>query len=193
MKKSARMSRIMPNTDIPYTISYRNIKYPRLEFRTGMLLLVLPRGSDPESIITKHQEWINKKCKFIEECLKEAERIKLHSQSEDEFKDIVYSLAERSAEELNVEINNIFFRTMKTKWASCSTKKNLTINRLMRYLPEHLLEYIIFHEIVHLFEKQHNDRFWEIVAGEYPAYEEIEKDLFVYWFRLVGHDPRSCL
>jgi predicted metal-dependent hydrolase len=82
---------------------------------------------------------------------------------------------------------------MKTKWASCSTKKNLTINRLMRYLPEHLLEYIIFHEIVHLFEKQHNDRFWEIVAGEYPAYEEIEKDLFVYWFRLVGHDPRSCL
>jgi predicted metal-dependent hydrolase len=183
----------MPNIDIPYTISYRNIKYPRLEFRTGMLLLVLPRGSDPESIITKHQEWINKKCKFIEECLKEAERIKLHSQSEDEFKDIVYSLAERSAEELNVEINNIFFRTMKTKWASCSTKKNLTINRLMRYLPEHLLEYIIFHEIVHLFEKQHNDRFWEIVAGEYPAYEEIEKDLFVYWFRLVGHDPRSCL
>jgi predicted metal-dependent hydrolase len=59
----------------------------------------------------------------------------------------------------------------------------------MNYLPEKHLEYIIYHEVVHLFEKRHNDRFWEIVAGEFPTYQEIEKELFVYWFRLVGHDP----
>lgn len=39
---------------------------------------------------------------------------------------------------------------MKTKWASFSPKNNLTINKLMKYLPDDLIEYVIFHEISHL-------------------------------------------
>ena len=175
----------MQSIDIPYNISYRNIKYPRLEFSTGILLLILPHGHDPESIITKHKRWINKKYKFIEECLKEAERIRLHSQSEEKFKEKVYSLTGINAEELKVEINRIFFKTMKTKWASCSTKKNLTINMLMSHLPERLLEYIIYHEVAHLVERTHSDRFWEIISENFPDYRELEKELFIYWFKLA--------
>jgi len=174
----------MQRIDVPYNISHRNIKYPRLEFGTGTLLLVLPYGYDPEKIITKHERWINKKSKFIEDCLKKAERIRLYSRSKDEFKDMVWSLAERSSDEINIEINNIFFRTMKTKWASCSTKKNLTINMLMGHLPEHPLEYIIYHEVAHLVERKHSDGFWEIISGKFPDYRELEKELFVYWFKL---------
>ncbi len=175
----------MESINIPYNVSYRSIKYPRLEFGTGTLLLVLPYGYEAEKVINKHKRWINKKCKFIEECLKEAEGIEINPRSEEKFRDMVCSLGERSAEELNVEIKNIFFRVMKTKWASCSTKKNLTINKLMKYLPEHLLEYVIFHEVAHLLERTHSDKFWEIISMKYPNYQKLERGLFVYWFKLT--------
>jgi predicted metal-dependent hydrolase len=87
---------------------------------------------------------------------------------------------------LDVELNNVFFRKMKTKWASCSSRRNLTVNMLMRCLPEHLLEYVVFHEIAHMIEKRHNDKFWKIVSKEFKNYEELEKGLFIYWFRVVN-------
>lgn len=175
----------MESIKIPYNISYRDVKYPRLEFGMGALLLVLPHGYDPEAVITKHRKWINKKTKFIEGCLQASKGKEIIERTEKEFKDIIYSSARRCAEELHLEINNIFFRAMKTKWASCSTKKNLTINILMMYLPEYLLEYIIFHEVAHLLERTHSDMFWEIISNKFPDYQKLEKELFVYWFKIA--------
>ena len=62
----------------------------------------------------------------------------------------------------------------------------MTINRLMKYLPEPVLKYVVFHEIVHLIEKRHNDKFWKRISKRFNDYEELEKDLFVYWFKLAG-------
>ena len=71
-----------------YEVSYRNIKYPRLEFKTGRLLLVLPKGQKPEEIIEKHKKWIEKKREFIEECLKLAKSKKIIERSDEEFKNL---------------------------------------------------------------------------------------------------------
>lgn len=89
---------------------------------------------------------------------------------------------------MGAEINKIFFRMMKTKCASCSAKRNLTINKLMKHLPEHLLKYIVFHEIAHLKQKRHNDIFWEIISRKFNNYEDLEKELFIYWFKLASDD-----
>lgn len=74
---------------------------------------------------------------------------------------------------------------MKTKWASIGPKKNIMINKLARCLPDHLVEYMIVHELTHLKQKRHNEHFWEIIAKKFPEYEALEKELFVYWFRLI--------
>jgi len=52
---------------------------------------------------------------------------------------------------------------MKTKWASHSRNSNLTINTLMKYLPEDLIHYITYHEIAHAIERKHNENFWDII------------------------------
>ena len=82
-------------------------------------------------------------------------------------------------------MKKIYFRKMKTKWASCSAKRNLTINTLMKYLPDYLIKYVIFHEIAHLKEKRHNDEFWKIVSKKFVNYQKLERDLFVYWFQVA--------
>jgi predicted metal-dependent hydrolase len=171
---------------IPYRISYRNVKHPRLEFKTGELLFVLPFGHKPRILLEKHRGWILKKIEFIKECLNDSLDKELEERTDREFKDLIYSLIENNSKKLDVELNNVFFKKMKTKWASCSSRRNLTVNTLMRCLPEHLLEYVVFHEIAHMIEKRHNDKFWRIVSKEFDNYQEMERDLFIYWFRVVN-------
>jgi predicted metal-dependent hydrolase len=180
------MSRIMELNNIPHKIFYRKIKYPRIEFTTGELHFVLPLYARHEELFSKHEQWIQRKRDFIEECLKRSENRKLIQRSDDEFKGLVLSLIIKGADELKMKLNNVIFRLMRTKWASFSAQKNLVFNKLGRYLPENLLEYIVFHELAHLKQKRHNDQFWEIISRHFKNYRELEKELFIYWFRLAS-------
>ena len=87
---------------------------------------------------------------FIEDCLRACPNKKTVERTEKEFKSLIRLLAKKASKGLGEGLNKIYFRMMKTKWASCSARRNLTINRLMRFLPEPLLNYVIFHEIAHL-------------------------------------------
>ncbi len=170
--------------DIPYKVSYRNIKYPRIEFITGKLLLVLPLNSRPEVILQKHKRWIENKKKLIEECLNHSDGIQLIKRDDDRFKELIYMNSKNAERDFNVKFHVIYFRRMKTKWASLSSRKSLTINTLMRYLPAHLIKYVVYHEAAHLIEKRHNGRYWEIIQKQFKNYKKMEKDMFVYWFKI---------
>jgi predicted metal-dependent hydrolase len=170
--------------DIPYKVSYRNIKYPRFEFTTGKLLLVLPLNSKHEIILKKHQGWIEKKMHFIKDCLNHAVDRQLINREDDEFKKLIYVNTKKAEFELKVKFNDIYFRKMKTKWASLSFRKSLTINTLMKYLPTHLIKYVVYHEATHIIEKRHNGRYWELIKKQFKNYQKMEREMFVYWFKL---------
>lgn len=181
----------LPN--IPYKVSHRAVKYPRIELKTGKLLLVLPFGYEADALLEKHGSWILKKTRFIKECLKDTPNKKVVSRSEEESKDLIHHFVKEASKELGEELNKIYYRTMKTKWASCSARRNLTINRLMRFLPDHILKYVIFHEIAHLKEKRHNNNFWKRISKKFSNYQDLEKDLFVYWFQVAGRlEQKNC-
>ena len=170
--------------DIEYQIAYRNIKYPRLEFKTGNLLLILPKNyKNEKELIKKHRQWIYNKNFIIKTALKTAKNKELNlDRTHEELKNLIHSVAKNLTEEFNFEINDIYFRKMKTKWGSYSSKRNLTINTLLKYLPRKLIEYVIFHEMTHSLEMKHNDRFWKIISRKFNDYQTRERDLLVYWF-----------
>jgi hypothetical protein len=122
---------------------------------------------------------------FVEKCLNHASDKRLVERTEEEFRNLIQSLVGKALVEMAGRLDHIYFRVMKTKWASCSAKRNLTINTAMRYLPDYLIRYVIFHEIAHLKEKRHNGQFWKIVSKRFDDYQELEKDLFVYWFKVA--------
>ena len=168
---------------IRYNVSYRDIKHPRLEFKTGDLLLVLPKNfENHEGLLQKHETWIYKRESLIKTALKESEKKKLKQRTDKEFRDLVHSYIENVEETSNLQINKLFFRRMKSKWGSLSHKKNLTLNTFLKYLPKTLLEYVIYHEMAHSIEKKHNERYWKTVSKTFPDHRRIEKDLLVYWF-----------
>lgn len=171
------------DSEIEYRTDHRNVKYPRLEFKTGKLLLVLPKNYKKEiELIEKHKKWIYKKNLIINLAKKEAVKKKIRAKDEEELKNFVINLAKKFSEKMGVEINKIYFKKLKSKWGSCSPRKNLTFNTLMKYLPESLIKYVVFHEVAHLKEKNHNDRFWSWITKKFRDYPKKEKELLVYWF-----------
>lgn len=183
----------MGHSCMEYRVKYRGIKYPRLEFKTGKLELILPFNESPKDIIEKHKHWIMQKQEFINECLKRAKSKKLVKRDDKQFKTLVNTFVSQISKKLRVKLNKIFYRKMRTKWASCSTKKNLTINTLMKYLPKELIEYIIYHELTHIKEKRHNERFWKIMSKRFKNYQSLETSLFSYWFLVISLEEKKML
>lgn len=172
----------MEQDEIPYEVIYRKINHPRIEMRTGKVIIILPFNDDPQRLLNKYRTWIESRLKMIKEVAEHADGKELLNRTDEEFKQLIHDLVKQYSEELKVKVSNIFIRRMKTKWASYSVKRNLTINRLAKHLPFHLLSYIVFHELAHAKEKHHTDRFWRIMEKRFTQYDLLEKELFTYWF-----------
>ena len=73
--------------------------------------------------------------------------------------------------------NRIFIKNQRTVWGSCSSRKNLNFNFRILFLPKHLQDYLIVHEICHLKEQNHSKNFWSLVAKTIPDYSKLRKEL----------------
>ena len=71
----------------------------------------------------------------------------------------------------------ITIRNQKARWGSCSKKGNLNFNFKIVFLPLHLADYIIVHELCHLKEFNHAKKFWNLVAETMPNYLKCRNEL----------------
>lgn len=180
---------IMGDLEVAYEIVRRKVKYPRLEIKDDLLFIIVPENyNDTHELIKKHESWIYKKLTQIKKSKLESAKLKLNQNRSDEvFKDTVYLMVDDTSRKLNVDVNQVKFRRMKSRWGSCSSKGNVNFNYYLKYLPENLIEYIVHHELTHLLEMSHNKKFWNIISEKYPNYKEFEDELLIYWLKVKEH------
>ena len=75
------------------------------------------------------------------------------------------------------EINRVAIRNQRTCWGSCSENKNLNFSYKLLFLPRHLADYVVVHELCHLQELNHSPRFWALVGETHPDYKSLRKEL----------------
>ena len=74
-------------------------------------------------------------------------------------------------------IGKVVIRGQKTRWGSCSARRNLSFNcKLMKYREE-VIDYVILHEMCHIKEMNHSKKFWSLVENLCPDFKSLKKEL----------------
>ncbi len=96
----------------------------------------------------------------------------------EQLHDAIPPFIKRWEKKLGVSCQGYHLQRMKTKWGSCSSlKRTIRLNTELAKKPRHLLEYIVMHELVHLIEPSHNERFKSLLDHHYPLWRESRVEL----------------
>jgi len=136
------------------TIVYRETK-PLVSLDHRRITLTVRPGSDAQKRANVMHEW---------------HKSLLH--------DVVPSCINKWEPKLKVKVERYFLQRMKTKWGSCNQKAgHIRINTQLVTKPKDLIEYVVVHEMVHLIEPTHSDRFLAILGKHYPTWREARAEL----------------
>ena len=87
----------------------------------------------------------------------------------------------------NYPFRQISFHEQKTTWGTCSGKtRQIYISARLIGAPLEFLWYVVTHELCHLAEPRHNQRFWNLVSKACPNYQECRRRLKAFGLQLVG-------
>ncbi len=79
---------------------------------------------------------------------------------------------------LRVEAQRLFVQQMRTKWGSCNTtERSIRLNTELAKKPRECLEYVVLHELVHLIERRHDERFREYMDRFMPQWRQFRDEL----------------
>ncbi len=87
------------------------------------------------------------------------------------------------AEKLGVSFSRIGIGDMRSRWGSCSARGTLKFNWRLILAPDAVLDYVAAHEVAHLLEMNHSDRFWAHVETCVPGYAVHRR-----WLKKYGGD-----
>lgn len=95
-----------------------------------------------------------------------------------ELKKLIPEIIEKWEKKIGVSVAEWQVKQMKTKWGTCNIEeKRIWINLELAKKPIRCLEYIIVHEMIHLIERHHNDRFMALMEKYIPQWEIYRTEL----------------
>ena len=133
-----------------------------LDIKTGNKQSVVI-DNDTLLIYTKKEEGLEKRKAILDKFYRE------------ELKAKATLFFEKYLKKMNLEILEFRIKNMKTRWGTCNIKdRRIWLSLALAKKPLICLEYVIVHELSHLFEKGHNKRFYTILDSYFPNRKEAE-------------------
>ncbi|MEZ4924817.1 MAG: SprT family zinc-dependent metalloprotease [Saprospiraceae bacterium] len=154
---------------------------PETPFISGKAIPYLGKNYKLD-VIKEPMEGISFKGKFLlsQQNLQQGKAI-LEQWYKQKAKERITPLVERYASQLGVAYNDILISDLQYRWGSCTLKGNLNFNWRLIKAPQFVINYVVIHELAHLIELNHSERFWNIVKVQMPNYLEAKE-----WLREFG-------
>lgn len=91
---------------------------------------------------------------------------------------VVPPLIQKWESKLSAKCSGYFLQRMKTKWGGCNHRAgHIRLNTELVRKPKDLLEYVVVHELIHMVEPTHSERFRELLSRHYPTWREARAEL----------------
>ncbi len=150
----------------------------------GAVIVTLPwylPSRMAERFVHEHQTWLSSKL-VKHTHRKNQQPIVKHTPSEirtytKAARDLAAERIAHVNQHYQLPFGRIAIRNQRTRWGSCSKKKNINFNYRIALLPQELSDYIIVHELCHTKEFNHSTKFWALVAEIVPEYKTLRKRL----------------
>jgi predicted metal-dependent hydrolase len=88
---------------------------------------------------------------------------------------------QRLARENRLDVEKFTVKSQRTRWASCSARRIISLNLRLLFLPEPMVRYVLLHELAHTQQLNHSTRFWAIVRHLEPNFERLDAELRTAW------------
>ena len=91
---------------------------------------------------------------------------------------------EELSRQLGFSFRHVYIKRQRTRWASCSHRKAISLNVKLLFLPPVLVRYVMVHELCHLAEMNHSQRFWSLVQKNHADVHVHDGELRNGWNRV---------
>tara|TARA_B100000900_G_scaffold333773_1_gene294942 strand:+ start:234 stop:794 length:561 start_codon:yes stop_codon:yes gene_type:complete len=148
--------------DITYRRS-KKAKYVRIEINNNsQIFVIIPDHHnirDAINFVHSKKKWIQKN--KIKVSKKNILKLKLSRTKLEKFWNDTKQKMIQLSDIHQLSFYELIFKTLKSSWGSCSDNNIICLNNILYYLPDHLKEYIMLHELTHTKIKNHGNTFWE--------------------------------
>jgi predicted metal-dependent hydrolase len=156
---------------------------------TGIRVTVPPGTplSQAKRFVISKKSWIVKHLKHAQEMERKRRQAATFIDRIDPVKaanELVGELT-KLADRYGYQFRKVTVRNQKTRWGSCSTQNNISLNINLVHLPEKLLRYVLLHELVHTRIKNHGRKFWEEMDRLVGDAKDLRKKLNEFSYLLL--------
>ena len=161
----------MDSTAYPLNITYRRsrrAKYVRISVSPEPAVTVTVPQRVPlreaQAFVQTKEAWIRKHLRRMREAEQKRPALpELSDEALEAAQEALFVRLEAFSERFDLPYRRAAFRCQKTKWGSCSSQNNISLNINIAFLPEHLQDYILLHELCHIRHKNHSPAFWSLL------------------------------
>jgi hypothetical protein len=165
----------------------------------GSVRVTIPRGGSKRAA----HEFANRERQWIE---RERARLRRETSERSEMRPpaIEKAIRARAKQELparllelaavqGLRVSRITVRNQRWRWGSCSRSGHICLNWRLVEMPQHIRDYVMIHELMHLKRMDHSPKFWTLVAAACPEYEAARKWLREHPQASAPEHPRSSV
>ena len=121
--------------------------------------------------------FLEEKSAWIEKQLQKIDKLQVVSKEELYSKEFIKSRVLYFSNLMQLEFTKLKFRKMKSRWGSCNSKKEITLNSELMRVEQHLIDYVVVHELAHIKHMNHSKIFHQLVEDFLPYSKEFRKEL----------------
>lgn len=85
------------------------------------------------------------------------------------------------SQEVHLPFRKVVIRSQKTRWGSCSCQQTISLNSQLLFLPPHLVDYVLLHELCHTVHLNHSKAFWDFMGEKAPDCYVCMRELRQAW------------